>query len=232
MNIEGINANLWSAAGSGPAATEVAEAGGVAQDRPAAVGSAVGRELGRAGAYELDIEGIAQLYVTQLSEEMKTARTISDMRTKLLRMHGEKIVSAMKDHADNVRMSAIYQGTMTMVSSGASIACSAASMGAGSGGGGAGGGSQGATASAVSSGSSGVINCLKQADPYKRDAEGDLIEKQEQETRQQQEAAHKKTSDDHLDSVRNMRSRVMQILERFQQIQEEGRQIAASPLRG
>ena len=231
MNIDGVNASMRSVDGSDPAEAEVAEAGSVGRDRPPAVRQA-GEGWGRAGAYELDIEGIAQLYVTQLGEEMKTARTIADIRKKLLKMHGEKIVSAMKDHADNVRMSAMYQGTMTMVSSGLSIATSAASMGAGTGGGEAGGGTQGAAASAVSSGSSGVVSCLKQADPYKLEAEDNLIDKQEHETRQQQEAAHKKTSDDYLDSVRSMRSRVMQMLERFQQIREEGRQIAASPLRG
>ncbi|MFH1435131.1 MAG: hypothetical protein ABIJ56_05410, partial [Pseudomonadota bacterium] len=131
MNIDGARTSMLTVGGADPAEAQVAEAGSAGRDRPAAVLTAGGGGWGRAGARDLDIEGIAQLYVAQLGEEMKTARTISDMRKKLLRMHGEKIVSAMKDHADNVRMSAMYQGTMTMVSSGASIATSAASMGAG-----------------------------------------------------------------------------------------------------
>jgi hypothetical protein len=199
------------------------------------------------GATAFDAESVAQLYLVQLREESRAARTVAQIKKKLIEMEGERVVSAMERQTGKILASGIFQGVVSI----ASAVATAVSFGVGAA---ASVGANAATAAASQTASTVaqtvaknvVSEAAKQAvlkaspqliqaagsfDPFKLQAEKLDIEKQKAADRKQMDEMSHKTTADHLEQVRQARRRVIQILERADQLKEEGMKIASSPVR-
>lgn len=188
-------------------------------------------------AHGFDIEEIAQLYIAQLREDEAAARSVAQIKQKLIKMEGEKIVSTMKQQAKKLLASGIFQGVVsiaasiaTAVSAGTSVALSSGVNAAASG------VTRAVTSSAVKQAvlkaSPQLVRAVSHFDPYKIQVEKKGFERQRLANSKQQAEMSLNITNDHLQTAAQMRRRVSQILERCGQIQEEGRKIAGAPLKG
>jgi len=219
------------------------------------------------------MEGIAELYLQGLRDDIRTTSSMSSIRRLLIAHQGKKLVDKMKQQADKVLSSGIFQGVVSIASSIVTAVTAGVSAGASSAAGSAASATKGAATSVAEAAKSATKECVtkiatkateevakevaKEAtkvgarqivkeiflksgpeftrtignfDGWKIEADKLEYKKQEVLNRKNEEESARGDLSARIGRLTQSQSRVIQIMERNDQLEDEGKRVVLSKL--